>query len=164
MFPIVKLQLTKLINSDRQWWHISVARAYVSSRRLIFDPIFCMKPQNIFQISILCVVYIPSFRFLAPKLGVQPSKRGNFTPKILRYGGRGPGGGKYFSNLYPMCSLYSKFQFPSTKIRGPALKKGQFYPQNPSLRGGGGRGGGGNIFQIYIQNEAYILSFSCLAP
>ena len=58
-----------------------------------------------------------------------------------------------------MCSLYSKFQVPSTKIGGPALKKGQFYPQNPLLRGEGG-----NIFQIYIPCVAYIPSFSFLAP
>ena len=64
-----------------------------------------------------------------------------------------------------MYSLNSEFQNPSTKIGGPALKKGQFYPQNPSLRGGGGRGGeGGNIFQIYIPCVAYIPSFSFLAP
>ena len=44
---------------------------------------------NIFQIYILCVAYIPSFRFLAPKLGVQPSKGGNFTPKTPHYGGGG---------------------------------------------------------------------------
>ena len=65
---------------------------------------------NFFQIYILCVSYIPSFRFLAPKLGVQPSKRGNFTPKTPRYGG----GGKYFLNVYPLYSLNSKFQVPST--------------------------------------------------
>ena len=74
---------------------------------------------NIFQIYILCVVYIPSFRFLAPKLGVQPSKRGNFTPKTLRYGGEGAGGGeegKYFSNLYSKWSLHTEFQLSSTII------------------------------------------------
>ena len=40
--------------------------------------------------------------------------------------------------VYPMYSLNSEFQVPSTKIGGPALKRGQFYPQNPSLRGGRG--------------------------
>ena len=64
-----------------------------------------------------------------------------------------------------MYSLNSEFQVPSTKIGGPALKKGQFYPQNPSLREGRESGGEGvNIFQICIQNEAYIPSFSFLAP
>ena len=72
---------------------------------------------NIFEIYIQNEAYMPSFRFLAPKLGVQPSKRGNFTPKPPRYGGG---------------------------------------------RGGGGEGV--NIFEIYIQNEAYIPSFSFLAP
>ena len=50
-----------------------------------------------------------------------------------------------------MYSLNSEFQVPNTKIGGSALKRGQLYPQNPSLRGGGGRGGEGvNIFEIYI--------------
>ena len=60
-----------------------------------------------------------------------------------------------------MCSLYFKFEVPSTKIGGTDLKRGQFYPQNLSLQGGGE---GVNIFEIYIQNEAYIPSFSFLAP
>ena len=51
---------------------------------------------NIFEIYIQNEAYIPSFSFIAPKLGVQPSKGGNFTPKTPRYGGGGGGGGKYF--------------------------------------------------------------------
>ena len=76
---------------------------------------------NIFQIYILCVTYIPSFSFLALKLGVEPSKGGNFTQKTLVTRGRGLGGGeegKYFSNIYPMCNLNSEFQLPITKTVG----------------------------------------------
>ena len=47
------------------------------------------KGVNIFEIYIQNEAYIPSFSFLAPKLGVQPSKGGNFTPKTPRYGGEG---------------------------------------------------------------------------
>ena len=60
---------------------------------------------NIFEIYIQNEAYIPSFSFLAPKLGVQPSKGGNFTPKTPRYGGKGGGGGggemfsKYISKM-----------------------------------------------------------------
>ena len=75
------------------------------------------------------------------------------------------GGGKYFLYLYPIYSLNSEFQVPNTKIGGSALKRGPFYPQNPSLRGGRGSWGEGvNIFDVYIQCTVYILSFRFLTP
>ena len=72
--------------------------------------------------------------------------------------------GKYFPNLYLKKRLHNEFQLPSTKIRGISLKGGDFTPNPPRNGGlGGRRGGGVNIFQIYISNKVYIPSVSFLA-